>query len=52
VLQQRVENALAQRILAGEFKPGDRIRVDAEPSAGGEGRGGLSSARASEPVPA
>ena len=29
VLQQRVENVLAQRILAGEFSPGDRIRVDA-----------------------
>ena len=29
VLQQRVENALAQRILGGEFSPGDVIRVDA-----------------------
>ncbi|MEX0386708.1 ATP-dependent chaperone ClpB [Spiribacter onubensis] len=29
VLQQRVENVLAQRILGGEFSPGDRIRVDA-----------------------
>ncbi len=29
VLQQRVENVLAQKILAGEFSPGDRIRVDA-----------------------
>ncbi len=28
VLQQRVENVLAQRILAGDFAPGDRIRVD------------------------
>ena len=52
VLQQRVENALAQRILAGEFKPGDRIRVAAEPSADGEGRGGLTLERVSEPVPA
>jgi len=30
VLQQRLENALAQRILRGEFMPGDSIRVDAE----------------------
>ncbi|MEX0448796.1 ATP-dependent chaperone ClpB [Spiribacter sp. 221] len=29
VLQQRVENVLAQRILAGDFTAGDRIRVDA-----------------------
>jgi ATP-dependent Clp protease ATP-binding subunit ClpB len=29
VLQQRVENLLAQRILAGDFGAGDRIRVDA-----------------------
>ena len=29
VLQQRVENVLAQRILGGEFSAGDRIRVDA-----------------------
>ena len=28
VLQQRVENVLAQRILAGEFQAGDTIRVD------------------------
>ncbi|MDR9433026.1 MAG: ATP-dependent chaperone ClpB [Spiribacter sp.] len=29
VLQQRVENALAQGILAGKFSPGDCIRIDA-----------------------
>ncbi|MEX0451665.1 ATP-dependent chaperone ClpB [Spiribacter sp. 218] len=29
VLQQRVENVLAQRILSGEFSAGDRVRVDA-----------------------
>ncbi len=28
VIQQRLENALASRILAGEFGPGDAIRVD------------------------
>jgi len=28
VLQQRVENVLAQRILSGEFSAGDRVRVD------------------------
>ncbi len=27
-IQQRIENALASRILAGEFGPGDHIRVD------------------------
>ncbi len=27
-IQQRVENPLAQKILAGEFGPGDTIRVD------------------------
>ncbi|MEE4637490.1 MAG: AAA family ATPase, partial [Wenzhouxiangella sp.] len=29
-IQQKLENGLAQRILAGEFAPGDTIRVDAE----------------------
>ncbi len=29
-IQQQLENPLAQRILAGEFKPGDTIRVHAE----------------------
>jgi len=29
-LQHRVENPLASRILAGEFGPGDHVRVDAE----------------------
>ncbi|MBZ0173102.1 MAG: AAA family ATPase, partial [Phycisphaerales bacterium] len=28
-IQQRLENALASRILAGEFGPGDTVRVDA-----------------------
>ena len=32
-IQQRLENGLAQRILAGDFGPGDTIRIDA---AGGE----------------
>jgi ATP-dependent Clp protease ATP-binding subunit ClpB len=27
-IQQRLENSLAQRILAGEFGPGDRVKVD------------------------
>ncbi|MEE4296365.1 MAG: type VI secretion system ATPase TssH, partial [Wenzhouxiangella sp.] len=27
-IQQKLENALAQRILAGDFGPGDTIRVD------------------------
>ncbi|HWP94790.1 MAG TPA: ATP-dependent chaperone ClpB [Gammaproteobacteria bacterium] len=30
-IQQQLENPLAQRILAGEFAPGDTIRVDAGP---------------------
>ncbi len=30
ILQQRVENPLAKEILAGNFHPGDRIRVDVE----------------------
>jgi ATP-dependent Clp protease ATP-binding subunit ClpB len=29
-IQQQLENPLAQRILAGEFRPGDTIRVHAE----------------------
>jgi len=33
VLQQRVENALAQQILEGNFEPGDVVHVDAQ---GGE----------------
>jgi len=28
-IQQQIENPLAQRILQGEFVPGDRIRVSA-----------------------
>ena len=34
VIQQRIENPLASRILAGEFGEGDIIRVDADPSKG------------------
>jgi len=30
VIQQRIENALASRLLAGEFGEGDRVRVDYE----------------------
>jgi ATP-dependent Clp protease ATP-binding subunit ClpB len=29
VIQQRIENALASKILAGEFEPGDVVQVDA-----------------------
>ena len=29
-IQQQIENPLAQRILAGSFQPGDRIRVGVE----------------------
>ena len=29
MIQQRIENQLASRLLAGEFGPGDRIVVDA-----------------------
>jgi ATP-dependent Clp protease ATP-binding subunit ClpB len=32
VIQQRIENPLAQRILKGEFAEGDTIRVDADPA--------------------
>jgi len=32
VLQQRVENPLASKLLAGEFSPGDTIRVDFDES--------------------
>jgi ATP-dependent Clp protease ATP-binding subunit ClpB len=32
-VQQQLENPLAQRILAGEFAPGDTVQVDA---AGGQ----------------
>jgi ATP-dependent Clp protease ATP-binding subunit ClpB len=30
VIQQRLENTLAQRILSGDFKEGDMIRVDVD----------------------
>ena len=30
VIQQRLENAIASRILSGEFQPGDTIRVGYE----------------------
>jgi ATP-dependent Clp protease ATP-binding subunit ClpB len=30
LLQRRVEDVLAERVLAGEFSPGDLIRVDVE----------------------
>jgi ATP-dependent Clp protease ATP-binding subunit ClpB len=39
VIQQQLENPLAQRILKGEFLPGDHIDVAA---VGPEGRAGLS----------
>jgi len=39
VIQQQLENPLAQRILKGEFLPGDHIDVSA---VGPEGRAGLS----------
>ncbi|MEO1203900.1 MAG: hypothetical protein AAFX10_14420, partial [Pseudomonadota bacterium] len=29
-IQQRIENPLAQRILTGDFAPGDSIRADVE----------------------
>ncbi|MBV9697880.1 MAG: hypothetical protein JO005_13215, partial [Gammaproteobacteria bacterium] len=29
-IQQQIENPLAQRILAGEFVPGDTVRVSAQ----------------------
>jgi ATP-dependent Clp protease ATP-binding subunit ClpB len=32
VIQQRVENPLASRILKGEFGEGDTIKVDADPA--------------------
>ncbi len=32
VIQQRIENPLASRILKGEFAEGDTIRVDADPT--------------------
>jgi ATP-dependent Clp protease ATP-binding subunit ClpB len=32
-IQQQLENPLAQRILAGEFGPGDAIRVTAKDGA-------------------
>ena len=32
-IQQQIENPLAQRILQGEFAPGDRIRVGAHDGA-------------------
>jgi ATP-dependent Clp protease ATP-binding subunit ClpB len=34
VIQQRLENPLAQRILAGDFKEGDTIAVHADPGKG------------------
>ncbi|MBY0263460.1 MAG: hypothetical protein K2Q20_14030, partial [Phycisphaerales bacterium] len=33
-IQQLIENPLASRILAGEFGPGDTIRVDTDASSG------------------
>ena len=30
-IQRRVENPLAKRVLAGDFAPGDRLRVDLAP---------------------
>ncbi|MDP0971342.1 hypothetical protein Q6294_30845, partial [Klebsiella pneumoniae] len=29
-IQHRLENPLAQKILAGDFGPGDTIRIDAD----------------------
>ena len=45
VIQRRVENPLARRILAGEFGQGDTVRVDASPD------GELTFNGSSEPAP-
>ncbi|AGY91424.1 protein disaggregation chaperone [Spiribacter curvatus] len=52
ILQQRVENALAQGILAGDFSPGDRIRVDADASTDETAGDTLKLERISEPADA
>ena len=31
-IQRRIENPLAKRVLAGDFAPGDRVRVDIDPA--------------------
>ena len=31
-IQRRVENPLAKRVLAGDFPPGTRVRVDIDPT--------------------
>jgi ATP-dependent Clp protease ATP-binding subunit ClpB len=33
-LQKRIEDALAMRLLEGEFREGDRVTVDVDPKAG------------------
>ena len=33
-LQKRIEDALATRILEGEFRDGDRVTVDVDPKGG------------------
>jgi ATP-dependent Clp protease ATP-binding subunit ClpB len=45
-LQRELENPLARRLLAGEFKPGDTVRIDVSPE------GGLTFNGAAEPPPA
>jgi ATP-dependent Clp protease ATP-binding subunit ClpB len=45
VIQQRLENPLAQRILAGEYAEGDTIRVDVD-----KGKGEFSFGKGAEPV--
>ncbi|MEM7809313.1 MAG: hypothetical protein AAF561_14480, partial [Planctomycetota bacterium] len=34
VIQQRIENPLATKLLAGEFEPGSTIQVDADQASG------------------
>jgi ATP-dependent Clp protease ATP-binding subunit ClpB len=45
VIQQRVENPLAGRILAGDFADGDTVRVDAD-----KGKGGFTFTKGAEQV--
>ena len=51
LVERKVENPLAKRILAGEFEPGDRVRVDVdEGELTFDREAGVRPARAEEPV--
>ena len=50
-IQRQLENPLARRILAGEFSPGETVRIDVGPDGGLTFNGSAEPAQAPRPIP-